>query len=204
MRTIDTSGKKCPIPIIETKKALRETPRGETFIVLTDSITSFKNISRFLTDNKIRFTASESHGLWTFNIINETASTQLTAAEIYCEPEQPANLKGNYSIAVTSEFMGSGDDSLGRILMRAFFVSLSCFETLPEVIVFYNSGVKLAARDSDVINLLREIEDKGVEMILCGTCVDHYKLAGSVGVGKIGDMYLILEKLSASGKVIRP
>jgi len=83
-------------------------------------------------------------------------------------------------------------------------VALSCLERMPAVITFYNSGVKLAAKDSEVAGYLQEIEKKGVELILCGTCVDHFKLEGKTCAGKIGDMYLILEKLSASGNVIRP
>jgi selenium metabolism protein YedF len=204
MRIVDTRGEKCPRPIIDTRKALKETAPGETFNVLTDNVTSFKNISRFLSDNKISFTVSENDGLWTFSIINETGISQFTPAESYCEPDQPVHSGGNFAVAVTSEFMGSGDNDLGRKLMRSFFVSLSCLEKLPEVIVFYNSGVKLAKKNSEVIELLKEIEGKGVELILCGTCVDHFELGDSIGAGKTGDMYLILERLSASGNVIRP
>jgi len=107
-------------------------------------------------------------------------------------------------VAITSELMGQGDDMLGKKLMHSFFVALSVMDELPSVIVFYNSGVKLAVNDSDVIDLLKEIEKKGVEMILCGTCVDHFGIGDATGAGKIGDMYQILQKLSAAGNVIRP
>lgn len=205
MKIVDTRGEKCPKPIIETKKALKETGSGEIFRVLTDNKTSFTNISRFLGDNKIKYIVTEKDGVWTFEVTNnETGNTTLTAAENYCEPELPLDMKNNYAVAVTSEFMGSGDDQLGKKLMKSFFVAVSCLDEKPSVMVFYNSGVKLAVRDSEVIDLLREIEKKGVEVILCGTCVDHYKLGESLGAGTIGDMYLIMQKLSAAGNVIRP
>jgi selenium metabolism protein YedF len=203
MKIVDTRGKRCPTPIIETKKALKESTKGEIFRVLTDNKTSYLNVSRFLTDNKINFTVNESSGTWTFDVNNETGNGETTPAEDYCGTGVTIQ-SGGYAVAVTSELMGHGDDLLGKKLMRSFFVALSVMEELPSVIVFYNSGVKLAVNDSDVIDLLKEIENKGVELILCGTCVDHFGTGNVTGVGKIGDMYQILQKLSAAGNVIRP
>ena len=204
MKIVDTRGKKCPIPIIETKKALKETSSGEKFRVLTDSKTSFSNISRFLTDNMIRFSVKEDKGVWTFVVINESGNVALSPAENYCEPDLTEAIKGDYAIAVTSEFMGSGDDDLGRKLIKSFFVAVSCLDHLPSVMVFYNSGVKLVVKGSEVLDLIKEIEKSGVEVILCGTCVDHYKLGDSIDAGKIGDMYYIMGKLTSAGNVVRP
>ncbi|MFN8209732.1 MAG: sulfurtransferase-like selenium metabolism protein YedF [Bacteroidales bacterium] len=204
MKVVDTRGEKCPKPIIDTRKALKETGKGEIFRVLTDSKTSFNNISRFLTDNKISFSVSEEGGIWTFEVKNESGPALITRAEDYCETGIQADGTGNYAISISSEFMGNGDDALGKKLMRSFFVALSVTEPLPSVIVFYNSGVKLASPGSDVLPLLKEIEDKGVEMIFCGTCTDYYNLTDTLNIGKIGDMYFILGKLTSADKVIRP
>jgi selenium metabolism protein YedF len=204
MKIVDTRGEKCPKPIIDTKKALKETVSGETFTVLTDSKTSFNNISRFLSDNGIKYSVSEEKGIWTFQVTNESGNVTLTPAENYCEPDINGPVKNNYVVAVSSEFMGSGDDTLGKKLIKSFFVALSVLDELPSFVAFYNSGVKLAVKDSEIIDILKEIEEKGVEIISCGTCVDYYKLGDSIGVGKTGDMYLILQKLSAAGNVIRP
>jgi len=204
MKIVDTRGEKCPKPIIETRKALKETSPGEVFNLLTDSNTSFKNVSRYLTDNGIGFSVAEKAGVWTFTITNGTGGQKLTEAEQYCETEVEQAPRGDFAVAVSSEFMGSGDDELGKRLIKAFFVSVSCLDKLPSFMAFYNSGVKLASDDSGVIDILKEIEAKGVEMILCGTCVDHFKLNEKTAVGKIGDMFQILQKLSASGNVIRP
>jgi selenium metabolism protein YedF len=203
MKIVDTRGKRCPIPIIETKKALKESAKGEIFTVLTDNKTSFLNVSRFLTDNKIKFAVTESSGVWTFEVNNESGKTETTPAEDYCGTERNAG-PGGYAVAITSEFMGQGDDKLGKILIRSFFVALSVMDELPTVIVFYNSGVKLAAKGSEVTDLLLEIEARGVEIILCGTCVDFFGLDNKTAVGKTGDMYQILQRLAAAGNVIRP
>ena len=202
MKVVDTRGKKCPTPIIETKKALKENAGGEIFRVLIDNKISFLNVSRFLTDNKVKFTVKESAGIWTFEVNNETGNRETTPAEDYCN--ESSIISGGYAVAITSEFMGHGDDKLGKILIRSFFIALSVMEDLPSVIVFYNSGVKLASRDSEVVDLLKEIEGKGAEIILCGTCVDHFGLGNITAVGKIGDMYQILQKLASTGKVIKP
>jgi selenium metabolism protein YedF len=203
MKIVDTRGKKCPTPIIETRKALKESVSGEGFRVLVDNRTSFLNVSRFLTDNKISFIVTESSGVWTFDVNNETDTIEITPAEDYCAGGNDAGPSG-YAVAVTSEFMGQGDDKLGKILIKSFFTALSVIDELPTSIVFYNSGVKLASTASEVSDLLREIEGKGVEIILCGTCIDYFGLGKDIAAGKIGDMYLILQKLSAAGSVIRP
>jgi len=203
MKIVDTRGKRCPTPIIETKKALKESPAGEGFSVLTDNQTSFLNVSRFLGDNKIKFTVTESSGVWTFEVNNETGKTDTTPAEDYCSTVADGG-NGGYAVAITSEFMGQGDDKLGKILIKSFFVALSVMDELPSAIVFYNSGVKLASKGSEVTELLTEMEGKGVEVILCGTCLDYFGLGNNTAFGKTGDMYRILQKLAAAGKVIRP
>lgn len=204
MKIVDTKGEKCPKPIIETKKALRESRVGETFRVVTDNKTSHSNISRFLSDNKIIYSVSEMNGIWTFTIKNERGEGNLSRAEDYCKPDVSGADIADFAVAVSSEIMGQGDDDLGKRLLKSFFVALSVLDELPSVIAFYNSGVKLAAGGSDVIDLLLEMEKKGVEIILCGTCVDHYKLGDKISTGKIADMYFILQKLASAGNVVRP
>jgi selenium metabolism protein YedF len=204
MRIIDTKGQKCPVPIIETRKALRASNPGESFIVLTDNKTAFSNISKFLDDNKIKFSATEDKGTWSFSITNEAGNNITTKAEEYCETSYPDVTAGNYAIVISSETMGQGDDDLGRRLMKSFFIALSCLDSLPSSVVFYNSGVKLAVTDSEIIEILHELEKKGVEILICGTCVEHFKLGGMIKVGSISDMFIITQKLSRTGNIIRP
>jgi selenium metabolism protein YedF len=204
LKIIDTRGKECPKPIIETKKALKESTSGETFAVLNDSRTSVSNISRFLEDNGIHFTITEKDGAWTFLVTKESGEIQIKPEVDYCTVTSQDKMPGNFAVAVTSETMGHGDNILGKKLMRSFILSLTCLREIPSVMVFYNSGVRLAEKNSYVIDLLKELEMKGVEIILCGTCVEYYKLRNSIGAGKIGDMYLITEKLMSFEKIIRP
>jgi selenium metabolism protein YedF len=202
MRTVDTSGMKCPQPIIETKRALKESSENEVIQVIIDNKTSLRNVRRFLSDNKISFSDSGAGDKWVLTLNSEKGSVATSAAEDYCETELPTG-KG-YSVAVTSDIMGSGDDELGKRLMRSFFVSLSCMDNPPSFMAFYNYGVRLLAEDSEIISIVQELELKGTEVMVCGTCTDHYGLGGRIKAGITGDMLSIVTKLTASGNIIRP
>ena len=43
-----------------------------------------------------------------------------------------------------------------------------------------------------------------MEILTCGTCLNHYGLAGKLAVGGVTNMYTIVEKLAGAGRVIRP
>jgi selenium metabolism protein YedF len=204
MRIVNTKGQKCPQPIIETKKAFRATNAGETFKVITDNQTSCNNITRFLKDNKIKFSLTEVNNVWSFRITKESGEATLTASEEYCGTESHVDSSGNYAVVISSEIMGQGDDDLGRQLMKSFFNTISCLDSLPSLMVFYNTGVKLAMKNSPLLGSLIEIEKKGVEILFCGTCVDYYKSRKKIGVGVISDMYTITTKLSKAGNIIKP
>jgi selenium metabolism protein YedF len=204
MRIVDTKGLTCPVPIIETKKALKSAYDGETFQLQTDNKTAYSNISKFLSDNKVKFSVEEKKGVWTFTITNETGTVINTQPEEYCEVPAPETTNGNYCVVISSEIMGQGNDELGRKLMKSFFTALSCMDRMPSAIMFYNSGVKLTVDDSPVAEMLHEIQNKDTEILICGTCVDFYGIAQKIHIGRISDMYQITQKQSESGTIIRP
>lgn len=65
-----------------------------------------------------------------------------------------------------------------------------------------NSGVKLPALDEQVATHLQALEDRGVKILVCGTCLDYYKLKDKLKLGEISNMYDITEKMLAASKVI--
>ena len=99
--------------------------------------------------------------------------------------------------------MGHGNDELGAVLMKAFIHTAKELEVGPDVMVFYNTGVKLAAEGSDVLDDLKELEKKGVRILVCGTCVNYFNLTGKVA-GVVSNMYDIAGTLSQSGRTVRP
>jgi TusA-related sulfurtransferase len=68
MKIVDTRGQSCPAPLIATRKALKETMKGEAFQVLVGSQNALNNISTFLKDNKTGFSVKESEGHWTMTV----------------------------------------------------------------------------------------------------------------------------------------
>jgi selenium metabolism protein YedF len=204
MRIVDTKGQLCPAPLIAAKKALRETAIGDSFIVLTDNQTSFNNLSRFLKDNKADFQVTESDGVWTMTITRSLGDLSPAKAEDYCVPSDPHFEKGNYIVVITSDKMGEGDEVLGHLLMGNFIKALKDLDRLPQKMIFYNNGVKLATNISPVITHLRDLEKMGVELMLCATCVSHYSIESVVGAGTVSNMYAIAEAMASAGNIVRP
>lgn len=204
MRIVDTKGQLCPAPLIAAKKALKETITGESFMVLTDNKTSFDNLSRFLKDNKADFQVAEKEGVWTLTVTKGTSVVSTTKAEEYCTPEISHFEKGNFVVAITSDKMGEGDEELGHLLISNFIKALKDLDKLPQHIVFYNKGVTLAVKDSPVIEHIKDLDKMGVEMHLCATCVNYYKLENSVEVGTLSNMYSIAEIMASAGNVVKP
>lgn len=106
------------------------------------------------------------------------------------------------AIIINNESFGKGDDELGKKLMGAFLRKLWVKDELPEVIVCYNSGVKLMAKGSQVLDALHGLFEKGVDIIACGTCIDHYDLGNSIEVGRRSDMVEIVSIMMDYDKVI--
>ena len=204
MRIVDTKGQLCPAPLIAAKRALKETQVGESFIVLIDNQTSFNNLSRYLKDNNTDFLVSETGGVWTLTITRKTVDVPKTRVEDYCTPSVAHFEKGNFIIVITSDKMGEGDDQLGLLLMSNFIKAIKDLDRLPQKMVFYNKGVTIVTNSSPVIEHLRDLEKMGVELLLCSTCVNYYKLEELVGAGILSNMYTIAEVMASAGSIIRP
>ena len=106
--------------------------------------------------------------------------------------------------AVGSRFMGDGSEELGRILMKGFLFALSQLDELPETILFYNGGAYLTTECPDSLEDLKAMENQGVEILTCGTCLDYYGLKEKLQVGGVTNMYQIAEKLAGATQVIQP
>lgn len=107
----------------------------------------------------------------------------------------------NEVVLIGSDTLGSGDEKLGIILMSSFLRLLGQREELPKFVILWNGGVRLAARDTETVGFLRALEDTGVKVILCRTCVEYFGLEGALGAGEIDGMVRIQEILRAHGVV---
>lgn len=105
-------------------------------------------------------------------------------------------------ILITRKGMGEAEQPLPTNLLKTYLTLLRDSETLPDVICFYTEGVKLAVEGSPVLELLQDVEMKGVRLLLCSTCLNFYQLMDQVRVGIVGGMADIIEAQRRADKVI--
>lgn len=202
MKIVDAKGKLCPLPLIMTKKALGEIAETESLEIILDNETSVKNVTRFLEDHKMSFKLTQK-GKEFYLLVSKTGVIpESTNFKEYCEVELPQ--KSNYMIAFQRDVLGDGVKELGSLLIKAFVNTLPEVDIKPTSLVFLNSGIFLTLIDSPVIDSLKKLEKTGVEILVCGTCLDYYQKKTELGVGKISNMYDILDHISRSGNVVYP
>ncbi|MCC6406945.1 MAG: DsrE family protein [Planctomycetes bacterium] len=102
-------------------------------------------------------------------------------------------------VVLNQDQMGHGDRELGRKILATFLRKAIALEGL-DAIVLYNSGVKLLAPDSPVLAELTLLAERGIDLVPCGTCVQHFGL--TLATAKTSDMDTILRELAAAEKVI--
>lgn len=105
-------------------------------------------------------------------------------------------------IIINSDTLGRGDESVGKTLLGTFLRKILANLDKPDVLLFYNSGVKLLTRESHFLDILDALEGKGVELLACGTCV--YKVCGqhSLAVGRISNMEEMADIIIGASKVV--
>jgi selenium metabolism protein YedF len=192
--TVDARGLPCPQPVILTRSALRESTAVTTIV---DNESVRRNVTRMAERAGCTVQAEErDDGIYLY-IAGRSAPLEDAVS-------QSAGVPAGHLLVlvVRGECMGRGDDELGHILMRSFFHTLGEAAPLPDTIIFYNSAVKLVSEGSPVLENLRELCARGVEILACGTCLGHYELRESVAVGETSNMYTIAETMLRAGRVI--
>lgn len=195
MIKVNAIGQTCPIPVIMTKNALKEITEGSIEVSIDNKI-SKENIEKFSKEMGFSFTTREENGIF-FIQINKTINEALSNFST-------SNDENNTIIVIASDKMGDGETALGETLMKGFIYTLTEMESLPKAILFYNKGVFLTASNETTIKDLRILEERGVEILSCGACLNFYHLENNIAVGSITNMYNIIEKQMKANKVIRP
>jgi len=117
---------------------------------------------------------------------------------------EPASARGaKVVVLVASQVVGSGDDRLGAILMRSFLKTLKEADPRPWRLLFVNAGVRLTTTGSDLLDDLRALEQQGVEVLSCGTCLDYFGLLDAIQVGAKTNMREIVASLVRADRVVR-
>jgi len=202
MKEYDVRDLACPGPVLKLRGLLDEGEREIQFHVADELCRS--NVTRFAASRRLQ-TEVEARDDGTF-LVRFTAGEE--SGSLATSGEPTAAVRGTPAgptlVQVTADTMGSGDDDLGGLLLRSFIKTQPELDTVPDAIIFYNSGVKLCCEGSLLLDDLRTLEASGIEIIACGTCLNYFELADRLAVGRVTDMLEIAGRLAAAGRVVRP
>lgn len=201
--TVDAVGQQCPIPVVKATRALDEMTEPGTLEVLVDNEIAVQNLQRMASGHHLSAKAEklgESRFSVTMEVTDPVGQAPLEDPEMTCAPDA----RGDFLVAVDTDIMGRGSDELGRTLMKGFLFAVSQLPVLPKTILFYNGGAHLTVEGSASLEDLKNMEAQGVEILTCGTCLNHYGLTEKLAVGGVTNMYTIVEKLAGAGKVVKP
>ena len=118
--------------------------------------------------------------------------------------EEVAREKSRVVVLFASELLGNGPDELGRVLIRSFVKTLNEVWPKPWRVVLINSGVQLALDGSPVLGDLAALEETGVDLLACGTCLDYFKARDRLRAGRVSNMLEIVATLMSADRVVRP
>ena len=194
MIKVNAIGDVCPIPVVKTKKAMQELDGAGVIEVLVDNEIAVTNVSKMASSSGAKV-VSEQVAEKEYKITIEVDRSSCTCD--MCEEE-------NMVVVVSSDRMGSGNDELGKVLIKGFIFAITQLDTLPKAMLFYNGGATLTAEGSDSLEDLKQLEGQGVEILTCGTCLNYYGLSDKLEVGSVTNMYAIVEKMAGADKIIKP
>ena len=191
MKEIDARGLACPAPVLQTKGALEE-ENPKSIRVVIDNAAAQQNVQRFLESQGFR-TALEQ-GAAGYVVIGSCDS----APSVQPHPTPSKRIM----VMCATDRIGYGDDVLGSKLMINFLRTLKEMEDELWRLVFVNNGVKLTIEGSEVLEDLKAYEAAGLNILVCGTCLDHFNLLGKKQVGETTNMLDIVTAMQLSDKVI--
>ena len=208
---LDERGKQCPLPVIEAKKALEKAEPGSVVEVVVDNEIAVQNLKK-LALHKGLDSLSEKVSEREF-LVKIWAGVKEKAEQVRENAEQAEKesikcaldcREKGLVLVLASDEMGQGDAVLGRLLMKGFVYAVTQQDKLPETVLLFNGGAKLSCNGSDSLEDMKELEAQGVEILTCGTCLNHYGIAEKLLVGNVTNMYEIVEKMTGAKKIVRP
>lgn len=194
-KSIDARGQTCPMPVIMAKKEIEA--GGKFFTVSVDNKIAVENLKRFANSQGFQSKVVDVNGDFEVMFSNGCEECEEIIAKV--EGKKPL---GDWCIFVNKSTLGVGDEKLGHSLMKMFFYTLSEGTDFPKAILFMNDGVKVPTLNEQAADHLKELEEAGVELLICGACLDFYKLSDEVKVGTVSNMYHIVDMMKSASKVI--
>lgn len=185
MKEIDARGNPCPQPVLMAKKALKT---GRPFNIIVDGSGQAENVQRAV---------SRAGATAIISRMNGFDSIEVKPSEAVAE-SNPTH--GKLAVSVQGDAFGNGGDrELEEVLCRMYFHTLTEMnESVPDTILFYDRGVMLTSAGSPVLDDLKVLEGRGTRILVCGTCLKHFKIMNEHSVGTVSNMYEIAVELGRS------
>ena len=198
---VNARGLACPQPVILTKQALES---HEQVMVIVDSDTALENVKRLgiKLDCNVKVKKIKD-GAYEINLTRK-AGTNGKKYDFVVSGDATPMQAGPFVIVISADKMGRGNDELGYVLIRAFLHTVALQAEKPDIMIFYNTGVLLTLHESEVLDDLKELAAAGVEMLVCGTCLNYFEAKEKLGVGVVSNMYDIAGIMSSAGRLLVP
>jgi selenium metabolism protein YedF len=193
---LDCRGLACPAPVLQTKDLI-EKKSPQLITILVDNEAASQNVSRFLGTKGYEASVTAENGIYTV-----TGKRGQAGAEENENLGQEEEGKEKIMVMVATDRMGQGDDELGLKLMISFIKTLKEMGEDLWRLVFVNNGVKLTIGGSEVLASLKEFEEQGLHILVCGTCLTHFDLLDQKEVGETTNMLDIVTAMQVADKVI--
>lgn len=201
--TLKCQGLPCPQPVLKCKQAIEDNP-GIELSVLVDNDAAKENVTRFLGVKGYEIAATEKEGsVWKITARpNQEMSDDGDPSTDHVTVARGSKQGPRTLVFIASPYVGTGDDVLGEKLMQ------NLISVLPELgedlwrIILLNGGVKLAIEGSPVLERLQDLEKKGVSILVCGTCLDHFKILENKQVGETTNMLDVVTSMQLADKVL--
>lgn len=204
---IDARGFGCPKPVMMAEEELNKI--GEGIVeVWVDNEASVKNLSRFASKNSLYLETEKVDNYWKIKLVKGYPCEVSPVGAERAQPREEAGralpeekIKKDIFLIISTVSIGK-DEALGKTLMNAFLETMKITKELPDTIFLLNEGVKLATVEEPAVDLLKHIEQMGVSIYSCGTCLKHYGLEDKLRAGQTGGMFILIEGIKDFKKVV--
>ena len=189
---IDCKGLACPLPVVKVKKHFDSIESGEATVIV-DNLVAKDNIVKLAQGSGHESIVEEKEGLYLIKITKEKC-------EVVNEEIKESK---KFTLLVSTDKLGLGDDKLGDMLMKSYIFALSEADVVPTDLLFINGGVNLTIDTSPVLDSLKKLIERGANILVCGACLDFYNVKDKLSLGEITNMYTIVELMNSADKTIK-
>lgn len=202
-KTLDACGLACPAPVLLVKDTVEKEAVRELSVIV-DNEASKENVSRFMNTKGFTTTEEQVDGNFIVKGVLEGDPPAEPATATEASKKKAAGDDENQKIMVliATDRLGSGDDELGKKLLVNYIKTISEMGSDLWHLVFVNGGVHLTIGSSEVLDEIKAYEQSGVQVLVCGTCLEHFGLTAEKKVGSTTNMLDIVTATQLADKVI--